>query len=130
MEKGATRLQAPAATVSDDPRDLGPRIYHFTVIGQALPALAPSLAPSIASDTLVLSAMNGVPWWFSDGIAALGTGRSRASIRRRHRRHDCRPAGSRCVVHASAATAAPASRCTAWDGVLIIGEPRAAVPRG
>jgi 2-dehydropantoate 2-reductase len=31
---------------------------------QALPALAPALAPLVGPDTIVLSAMNGVPWWF------------------------------------------------------------------
>ena len=31
---------------------------------QTLPALAPSLAPLLAPDTVVLTAMNGVPWWF------------------------------------------------------------------
>jgi len=125
LEKGATRLQAPAATVSDDPRDLGPQdLIIITVKGQALPALAPSLAPLIASDTLVLSAMNGVPWWFSDGIAALGTrplesvdpgGGIAATI-----------AGRQvigCVVHASAATAAPGITLHRMGRGLIIGEP-------
>ena len=125
LEKGATRLQAPAATVSDDPRDLGPQdLIIITVKGQALPALAPSLAPLIASDTLVLSAMNGVPWWFSDGIAALGTrplesvdpgGGIAAAI-----------AGRQvigCVVHASAATAAPGITLHRMGRGLIIGEP-------
>jgi len=37
-----------------------------------LPALAPTLAPLLAADTVVLPAMNGVPWWFGAGIAALG----------------------------------------------------------
>ncbi len=125
LEKGATRLQAPAATVSDDPRDLGPQdLVIIAVKGQALPALAPSLAPLIASDTLVLPAMNGVPWWFSDGIAALGTrplesvdpgGGIAATI-----------AGRQvigCVVHASAATAAPGITLHRMGRGLIIGEP-------
>ena len=125
LEKGATRLQAPAATASDDPRDLGPQdLIIITVKAPALPALAPSLAPLIASDTLVLSAMNGVPWWFSDGIAALGTrplesvdpgGGIAATI-----------AGRQvigCVVHASAATAAPGITLHRMGRGLIIGEP-------
>ena len=91
---------------------------------QALPALAPSLAPLIAADTLVLPAMNGVPWWFSDGIAALGTrplesvdpgGGIAATI-----------AGRQvigCVVHASATTAAPGITLHGMGRGLIIGEP-------
>jgi 2-dehydropantoate 2-reductase len=125
LEKGATRLQAPAATTSDDPRDLGPQdLIIITVKAQALPALAPSLAPLIAADTLVLPAMNGVPWWFSDGIAALGTrplesvdpgGGIAATI-----------AGRQvigCVVHASATTAAPGITLHGMGRGLIIGEP-------
>ena len=125
LEKGATRLQAPAATASDDPRALGPQdLIIITVKAQALPALAPSLAPLIAADTLVLPAMNGVPWWFSDGIAALGTrplesvdpgGGIAATI-----------AGRQvigCVVHASATTAAPGITLHGMGRGLIIGEP-------
>jgi len=125
LEKGATRLQAPAATASDDPRDLGPQdLIIITVKAQALPALAPSLAPLIAADTLVLPAMNGVPWWFSDGIAALGTrplesvdpgGGIAATI-----------AGRQvigCVVHASATTAAPGITLHGMGRGLVIGEP-------
>src|SRR3984893_3958996 len=125
LEKGATRLQAPAATTSDDPRDLGPQdLIIITVKAQALPALAPSLAPLIAADTLVLPAMNGVPWWFSDGIEALGTrplesvdpgGGIAATI-----------AGRQvigCVVHASATPAAPGLTLLRMGRGLIIGEP-------
>src|SRR5438477_6259825 len=61
LQEGATVLQAHAATASDDPRALGPQdLVIITVKGQALPALAPTLAPLIAADTLVLPAMNGV----------------------------------------------------------------------
>jgi len=125
LEKGATRLQAPAAAASDDPRDLGPQdLIIITVKAQALPALAPSLAPLIAADTLVLPAMNGVPWWFSDGVAALGTrplesvdpgGGIAATI-----------AGRQvigCVVHASATTTAPGITLHGLGRGLIIGEP-------
>jgi len=125
LEKGATRLQAPVAAASDDPRDLGPQdLIIITVKGPALPALAPSLTPLIASDTLVLPAMNGVPWWFSDGIPALGTGPLESVD----------PGGGiaatiagrqviGCVVHASAATAAPGIALHRMGRGLIIGEP-------
>ena len=125
LEKGATRLQAPAAAASDDPRDLGPQdLIIITVKAQALPALAPSLAPLIAADTLVLPAMNGVPWWFSDGVAALGTrplesvdpgGGIAATIAGRQ------VVG--CVVHASATTTAPGITLHGMGRGLIIGEP-------
>ena len=125
QESGGAPLQAPVALVSDDPRELGPQdLVIIAVKTPALPALAPTLTPLLAGDTVVLPAMNGVPWWFGTGIAALGPqplesvdpgGRIAAAI----------PAGQviGCVVHASATTAAPGiSRYRAGRG-LIIGEP-------
>lgn len=59
---------------SDDPRALGPQdVVIITVKAHALPALAPTLAPLLGPDTLVVSAQNGVPWWYfygSDGPEA------------------------------------------------------------
>ena len=125
LQEGATLLQAPAATASDDPHALGPQdLIILTVKGQALPALAPTLAPLIAADTLVLPAMNGVPWWFSDGIAALGA-RPLESVDPGGGIATAIP-GRRvvgCVVHASAATAAPGITLHRMGRGLIIGEP-------
>src|SRR5438477_4139688 len=125
LQEGAAVLQAPAATASDDPRALGPQdLVIITVKGQALPALAPSLAPLIAADTLVLPAMNGVPWWFSDGITPLGA-RPLESVDPGGGIAAAIPARQviGCVVHASAATAAPGIALHRMGRGLIIGEP-------
>jgi len=87
LEKGATRLQAPAAHGERMTEDLDPRIHHYYGEGPGTAALRTSLAPLIASDTLVLSAMNGVPWWSATGSPALGTRpRLESVIPARHRR--------------------------------------------
>jgi len=53
---------------SDDPARLGPQdVVLITVKAHALPALAPTLAPLLGPDTLVVSAQNGVPWWYFYG---------------------------------------------------------------
>jgi 2-dehydropantoate 2-reductase len=74
--------------------------------------------------TVVLPAMNGVPWWFGAGVAALGTsplasvdpgGRIAAAIAAE------RVVG--CVLHASATTAAPGITLHRTGRGLIIGEP-------
>jgi 2-dehydropantoate 2-reductase len=120
LQQDGTLLTAPAALASDDPRELGPQ--DLLII--ALKSLAPALSPLIGSDTVVLPAMNGVPWWFSTGIAALGEGplesvdpggRIGAAIALRH------VVG--CVVHASAASAAPGIAVHRMGRGLIIGEP-------
>ena len=118
-------LSAPAALASDDPRELGPQdLLILTLKGPALPPLAPSLAPLLGPDTVVLPAMNGVPWWFSVGMPALGAeplasvdpgGAVAAAIPLRH------VVG--CVVHASAANAAPGIAVHRMGHGLILGEP-------
>jgi 2-dehydropantoate 2-reductase len=53
---------------SDDPARLGPQdVVLITVKAHALPGLAPTLAPLLGPDTLVVSAQNGVPWWYFHG---------------------------------------------------------------
>lgn len=65
-------LSAPTQA-SDDPAALGVQdLVIIALKGQALPALAPRLAPLIGPDSIVLPAMNGVPWWFLRGVAAAG----------------------------------------------------------
>ncbi len=123
-QDGALR-QAPAANASDDPHDLGAQeLVILTVKAQALPALAPSLAPLLAADTLVMPAMNGVPWWFGAGVAALGTrplesvdsgGGIAAAI--------ALTSVIGCVVHASAAASEPGVTTHRMGRGLIVGEP-------
>jgi 2-dehydropantoate 2-reductase len=57
--------QAPLASASDRATELGPQeAVVIAVKSQALPALAPTLQPLIGPQTLIVPAMNGVPWWF------------------------------------------------------------------
>ena len=53
---------------SDQPARLGPQdMVVVTAKAHALPALAPALAPMLGPETLVVSAQNGVPWWYFYG---------------------------------------------------------------
>jgi 2-dehydropantoate 2-reductase len=125
LRQNGELLQAPVAMASDDPRDLGAQdLVVLALKAQALPGLAPSLAPLLAADTIVMPAMNGVPWWFGAGVAALGTqplesvdpgGGIAAAV----------PFKSvvGCVVHASAATTEPGVTTLRMGRGLIVGEP-------
>jgi 2-dehydropantoate 2-reductase len=125
LNESGKQLRAPASRVSDDPDELGPQdLVIITLKAQALPALAPSLTPLLTADTIVLPAMNGVPWWFSASTAALNRqplgsvdpgGGIAAAIPLRH------VVG--CVVHASAATSEPGVANHRMGRGLIIGEP-------
>ena len=45
--------------------ELGPQeVVVLTVKAPALPALAPTLRPLLQADTLVVTAGNGLPWWY------------------------------------------------------------------
>ena len=126
LKQDGQLLSAPAAAASDDPHDLGPQdLVVLALKAQALPALAPSLAPLLSPDTLVMPAMNGVPWWFSAGVAALGA-RPLESVD---------PGGAiaaalplecviGCVVHASVAATEPGVTTHRMGRGLIVGEPR------
>jgi 2-dehydropantoate 2-reductase len=53
----------PAAT--DDPNTVGPVDFLFlTVKAHSLTAIAPLLGPLLAPETAVVSAQNGIPWWY------------------------------------------------------------------
>jgi 2-dehydropantoate 2-reductase len=120
---GETR--AAAVRADAQPAALGVQdVVIVAVKGQALPALASSLAPMIGPDTIVLPAMNGVPWWFCDDCEALQGqplefvdpgGKIAAAIPFQH------VVG--CVVHASASTSEPGVVNHKMGRGLIIGEP-------
>jgi 2-dehydropantoate 2-reductase len=96
----------------------------IAVKGQALPVLAPRLAPLIGRDTIVLPAMNGVPWWFCSRLPAFANAPLQSVD----------PGGAigaaipfeqvlGCVVHLSASLAAPGVAQHRMGRGLIVGEP-------
>jgi 2-dehydropantoate 2-reductase len=129
LEEGGALISAPVALASDDPHELGAQdLLIIALKAPALPSLAPALAPLIGPRTLILPAMNGVPWWFSHGIAVLGAeplqsvdpgGAIAAAL----------PAAQviGCVVHAGVTSRAPGITVHGMGRGLIIGEPEGGV---
>ncbi|MFO1292015.1 MAG: 2-dehydropantoate 2-reductase [Rubrivivax sp.] len=126
LESGGERIAVPL-TVSDDPAALGPQdLVVLAVKGPALAAAAPAVRALCAPHTRVLCAMNGVPWWFFDGLEA-GAGRA-AGLRL-----ESVDAGGvvraliapgrviGCVVHLSAATPAPGVVRHTGGHALVVG---------
>lgn len=124
------RRSRAALQVSDDAGALGPQdLVIIALKGQALPAVAPTLAPLLTPDTTILTAMNGVPWWFLETPALAET--LQAAQRRLH---SVDPDGSietslpfvqvlGGVVHLTARTAEPGEVVHGFGNRLIIGEP-------
>lgn len=117
-------LQAPARA-SDDPSALGVQdLVVIAVKAQSLPALAPTLSPLLGSATVVLPAMNGVPWWFGHGVPGLdGMPLESVDPDGGIARAIPYPAVLGCVVHASASTPEPGRVLHRMGLGLIVGEP-------
>jgi len=126
-------LQAPAQPplrvalgASDDPAALGPQdLVIVAVKGPALAAAAPAIGALCHPGTTVLVAMNGVPWWFFDGLPGPCEGLRLASVDTGDRIRAHLPTAHvvGCVVHFSAATPAPGQVQLVQGRRLIIGEP-------
>ena len=52
-------------SATDDPANIGPvDVVLLTLKAHSLTAMAPRLAPLIGAETTVVSAQNGIPWWY------------------------------------------------------------------
>jgi 2-dehydropantoate 2-reductase len=72
-EQGGAALQAPVHAAAEQAAELGPQdLVVIAVKGPALPAVAAGIAPLLGEHTRVLPAMNGVPWWFCQGVPGFG----------------------------------------------------------
>ena len=124
LRQGGELLAAPVQA-SADPAALGVQdLVLIAVKGPALGAVAAAIGPLLGPKTLVLPAMNGVPWWFALGAPALGD----APL------HSIDPGGAiaaaiplaqviGCVVHASTFTSEPGLVEHKMGQGLILGEP-------
>jgi 2-dehydropantoate 2-reductase len=115
-----------AVTATDDPAALGPQdLVIVAVKGPALRGVAARMVPLLGAETAILTAMNGVPWWFFSGMPGPCAGLRLASLD---------PDGSLAaaipvahviggVVHASCKMAEPGVVAHVMGHGLIIGEP-------
>jgi 2-dehydropantoate 2-reductase len=131
--RGDQRTRVAVNAVAD-PAELGVQdLVVIAVKAPALPAVAARIAPLLGPDTIVLTAMNGVPWWFLQGgfggplagtqLEAVDPGgKIDAAIPARH------VIGG--VVHASCSLDGPGVVRHHFGNGLIIGEPSGeATPR-
>lgn len=119
-------LQAPCAGASADPGTLGVQdIVVVAVKSQAMGAVADAIAPLIGPHTLVVPAMNGVPWWFAQGITNLGDAPLQSvDPGGRIARAIALEQVLGCVVYASASMPEPGLVAHKMGLGLVIGEPR------
>lgn len=119
-------VQAPVAAASDAAADLGTQdLVVIAVKGPALTQVAHGIGPLIGPRTLVMPAMNGVPWWFCQGIDGVPEG-ALASVDPGGEIRSAIPFAQvlGCVVHASTSVAEPGLVQHRMGQGLIVGEPR------
>ena len=123
---GAVAERAFAVQARDSPFDLGPQ--YLVIVAVKAPAMAEvarAIAPLLGPDTAVLTAMNGVPWWFLQGFGGPLAGTRLESVD---------PGGAiaqaidarrviGCVVHASCSVDEPGVIRRHFGNGLIVGEP-------
>ncbi|HET7297951.1 MAG TPA: 2-dehydropantoate 2-reductase [Burkholderiales bacterium] len=122
QSKGKT--EAFNVKAESDPARLGPQDYVLvTVKAQSLTAVAESIGPLLGKETSVVTAMNGVPWWFFQGIKTED-----------NRLESLDPGGKLtraipierivgCVIHLAASTPDPGFVRHNMGAKLILGEP-------
>jgi 2-dehydropantoate 2-reductase len=126
LQTGDTLVCVPAR-VAEKPGELGPQdLVVIAVKGPSLTSIATAIAPLLGRDTVVMTAMNGVPWWFFHEFGCAYAGTQLTSIDPDGTIAEGIPAHHvvGCVVHASCASPEPGLTRHNVGNRLIIGEPR------
>ncbi|GKS76020.1 2-dehydropantoate 2-reductase [Acidovorax sp. SUPP950] len=122
-------VHATPVRAHDDPAALGVQdLVVLAVKAPALPDVSARIAPLIGPHTLVLTAMNGVPWWFLDGCGGPAQGQALQSVDPSGAMARAVPAGQVIggVVHTSCSLDAPGVVRHHFGNRLILGEPAGA----
>jgi 2-dehydropantoate 2-reductase len=125
LQEGAEVLQVPVRA-SASPAELGVQdLVIIAVKAPAMPEVARHIAPLLGPETIVLTAMNGVPWWFFQGFGGRFAGTRLKSVDPEGEIAEAIPARHivGCVVHASCAVREPGFVQHHFGNGLIIGEP-------
>ena len=113
-----------------DPATLGPQDYVLVVVkAPSLGEVADRISPLVGEHTSIMTAMNGVPWWFFDRLPWArkpGNGRERLeSLDPRGKLARAMPTERLvgCVIHLAASTPEPGLISHNMGRRLIVGEP-------
>jgi 2-dehydropantoate 2-reductase len=125
LQQGGADLQVPVVA-TDDPQALGPQdLVVVAVKTPALSGVAARIGPLLAPATVVLPAMNGLPWWFFDALPGPLMGTRLETMDPDGTIGRAIPTGHviGCVVHAAASMPSPGLVRHGMGDHLIVGEP-------
>jgi 2-dehydropantoate 2-reductase len=120
------RSDAFSVHAEEEPEKLGPQDYVLvTVKAHSLTDVARNIAALLGPDTSIVTAMNGVPWWFFDRLAFHGGRERLESLDPGGALTRAMPTGRivGCVIHLAASTPEPGLVSHNMGRKLIIGEP-------
>jgi 2-dehydropantoate 2-reductase len=132
LQRDGLQLQLKDETIcakvmaSQDAAQLGAQdVVILAVKSPAVREVASQIAPLLGQHTMLLSAMNGVPWWFFEGFGGALAGQRLQSIDADGQiaQHLLPQHIIGSVVHASCATRSPGVIQHNFGNGLIIGEP-------
>jgi 2-dehydropantoate 2-reductase len=125
-ERDPERGRAVSIDAHDSAQALGEQdVVFLTVKTTALPSVADAIAPLLGPRTVVVSAMNGVPWWFFSGLGERWRDTRLESTDPDGRLARAIPPSRviGCVVHIAASCPEPGLVRHAFGDRFIIGEP-------
>jgi len=120
------RVSSQEVVSSASPAELGVQdLVVLAVKAPSLPEVARQISPLIGPNTMVLTAMNGVPWWFLQDFGGALAGTRLTSVDPHGELAQAIPAQHivGCVVHASCALDEPGLVHHHFGNRLILGEP-------
>ena len=120
------RLDSFPVRAEAQPEKLGPQdCVLVTVKAQSLTEVAEHVSPLLGKDTSIVTAMNGVPWWFFDRLAFHGGRERLESLDPGGRLSRAMPTERivGCVIHLAASTPEPGLVSHNMGRKLIVGEP-------
>ena len=119
-------ITSQAVASAATPAELGVQdLVVLAVKAPSLPEVARQIAPLLGPQTIVLTAMNGVPWWFLQGFGGALAGTRLTSVDPDGELAQALPAQRiiGCVVHASCSMPEPGLVHHHFGNKLILGEP-------
>jgi 2-dehydropantoate 2-reductase len=124
--KSGGELQAFRVRAESDPARLGAQDYVLVVVkAQSLTQVAEGIAPLLGEQTSIVTAMNGVPWWFFHRLDFHGGRERLESLDPGGRLTRAMPTERivGCVIHLAASTPEPGVISHNMGRKLIVGEP-------
>ncbi len=125
LEENGEPVSVPARA-SASPAELGEQdLVVVAVKAPSMPDVALAIGPLLDPRTIVLTAMNGVPWWFFEGFGGEHAGKRLKAVDPEGAIGRAVPARHivGCVVHASASLKSPGFVRHHFGNKLILGEP-------